>query len=1441
MRRMSIAVTTFLICLLVFLFRVSWGAECFQSFEVPSGGTSNGRVYLGTPQNPIPESLAPGIGCSSGYLKSTATNYPDNWGCGGATPVGWINVYPGWNGYWYWAVPTTHQCYPWTFDRYYVDYDCTPAPPAGYDYDCDGLQDSEDPNPGILDEDPEGGQGVPKTCNTLEGNPVNVMTGNKYEEVLDLSVSTPGIPLEFRRSYNSRVIHDGKLGYGWTHNFNLSLEVLESNQPKRVVIRDGDGRALYFTEYDRTGSEILFSGESGVKDRLKQVISTGECFLRRKDGNLTYEFNSGGSLVEISDPNGNTLILTYTSGNLTQVSNNFGKALSIQYSNGRISTVTDSKSQSIEYDYSNGNLTEVTYPDQNSIGYGYNNQNHPHFLTDKYDTDDNLIGHWDYDTWGRVTTYYSHLKDSVPQERIDFSYESPGTLLTRSTGVTTYTTSVVDRMKVINEIEGCSTCGSVHKRFEYSDRLDLTDLTAISDSVEHTTHYTYDDPANPWDQVGEILTVTEALGLTGERTTSYTYTHRQDDPFILTESTETKPSVLASQQNKVITIDYDTQGKVTSREEAGYTLISGTPTSRTYTTAYQYNSYGQLTQINGPRTDLSDITTLEYYDNDSGEGNNRGQLMTITNALNQSTSFSNYDANGNVGTITDPNGVAAVYTYDERNRVATITNQTTSAEIQYFYNSHGMLDHVILPEGMQITFTYNPADKVVEIYDNLGNKIVYDYDVEGNRTGEDIKDPQNTLKKYLDFTYDAYNRLKRIVNPDSTYTEFTYNGFGDRTAIRDPRANTTSYAYDALNRLDTMTQSVTLDSQLVQSVTDYDADTHDNLIQVTDPKQHATHYVYDDFGRRNKTSSPDTQTTSYSYDQAGNMTQKTDANGTAVTYTYDALNRLTAVQFPNSAQNITYTYDSTSVTYGIGRLTGRTDPSGTYVFYYDAHGNLTKEEKTIASVLYTTQYGYNKDNVLISITYPTGRVITYTIDTVDRVSQVSTTLSGNAKTLASSITYLPFGGITGLTYGNNLTLVRGYDNQYRTSTIVVGSLLDRTYGYDANGNVTSTDDNIEPTGDVAPERTRAYSYESGTNLLAEITGEDPKSFDYDNNANTTQEGSRVHVYDASDQLITVSAGGNTIAQYVYNGAGQRIKKIVSSTTRIFHYDLPGHIIAETNSSGQMLVEYVYLGNDLLAMIRPGETEAVYYYHNDHLGTPQILTNASGNVAWKATYPPFGEAEILLETVENPFRLPGQYYDQETGLHYNYFRYYNPGTGRYVTTDPIGLAGGINLWPYTGNNPVNFLDPLGLTFCASQALVNCIINAEGSSNSFVSGAGATGRMQVTNGAVSELRRVGVLGKNEQLNLTDPKDNIRAGTLYLNYLLNSYQGDVIRTVAAYTAGTGNVAQYGPPIFTPYYKNGYLQPANRFPNSNAYVNKVLDCLEQAEDAGVSCQPCK
>ena len=140
-------------------------------------------------------------------------------------------------------------------------------------------------------------------------------------------------------------------------------------------------------------------------------------------------------------------------------------------------------------------------------------------------------------------------------------------------------------------------------------------------------------------------------------------------------------------------------------------------------------------------------------------------------------------------------------------------------------------------------------------------------------------------------------------------------------------------------------------------------------------------------------------------------------------------------------------------------------------------------------------------------------------------------------------------------------------------------------------------------------------------------------------------------------------------------------------------------MAEFDASGNQIKSYGYRPGstwttDPLFMEQGGQ---YYFYHNDHLGTPQQMTSVSGAVVWAAEYGAFGQAQVDgTSSVVNNLRFPGQYYDGETGLCYNWNRYYDSGSGRYLEKDPIGYENGLNLYTYTGNNPISLIDPQGLS-------------------------------------------------------------------------------------------------------------------------------------------------
>ncbi|MEQ8612565.1 MAG: RHS repeat-associated core domain-containing protein, partial [Gammaproteobacteria bacterium] len=255
-----------------------------------------------------------------------------------------------------------------------------------------------------------------------------------------------------------------------------------------------------------------------------------------------------------------------------------------------------------------------------------------------------------------------------------------------------------------------------------------------------------------------------------------------------------------------------------------------------------------------------------------------------------------------------------------------------------------------------------------------------------------------------------------------------------------------------------------------------------------------------------------------------------------------------------------------------------------------------------------------------------------------------------------------------------------------------GAYGEINYDYDSIGNrLTSVENTLVET----------YQYDSSSHHLLQTVSNELTDYAYDANGNTVSNGELDFSYGDNNRLQSVNVNGGAIAEYTYNGKGERVRKSAFDTT-YYHYDQNGQLIAETDAAGMTLVEYIYVDGQPTALIRNNE---IYYIHNDHLGTPQLITDSFQNTVWQADYNPFGEVDITTELVSNNIRFPGQYYDEETGLHYNYFRYYEPEIGRYITSDPIGLDGGMNTFIYANNSPSVLIDKYGLNAFAGSTANN----------------------------------------------------------------------------------------------------------------------------------------
>jgi RHS repeat-associated protein len=265
----------------------------------------------------------------------------------------------------------------------------------------------------------------------------------------------------------------------------------------------------------------------------------------------------------------------------------------------------------------------------------------------------------------------------------------------------------------------------------------------------------------------------------------------------------------------------------------------------------------------------------------------------------------------------------------------------------------------------------------------------------------------------------------------------------------------------------------------------------------------------------------------------------------------------------------------------------------------------------------------------------------------------------------------------------------GYDALNRQTLDQAGDGLLREFRYDPNGNRTRYQ---------VETFTETLAYAPNTNQLVQ---RGPQSITRDSAGNITNDGQFTYVYNSAGRLAQVLRDATVIATYTYNAQGQRTRKVTAQGTTLYQYDLSGQLIAETTATGQAQRDYVWAESKPIAQIDvTSEGDKVTYLHTDHLNTPRVATDATGTVVWMwngdafGSLLPYQDADGNGQIVMVNLRMPGQYFDPESGLHYNWNRYYDPKLGRYITSDPIGLQGGLNTYAYALNNPLFWIDPNG---------------------------------------------------------------------------------------------------------------------------------------------------
>ncbi|MBU1640984.1 MAG: RHS domain-containing protein [Proteobacteria bacterium] len=1147
------------------------------------------------------------------------------------------------------------------------------------------------------------------------GNPITIHNGNKFEEAVDFRLPTSNkLSLNFERFYNSQSSITSTVGYGWSASFTSRLEKVEE-AITYLKITDDSGRAAYFPGHDMS----FWVGAFGEKSRVEELVD-GYVWYHLDGSQDTFDLT--GKLLWKRDANGLLQSMTYDVNGLLQSVTDEATGLVLNFSynaNGLLDHISGPVTSAIQdgiwvsfgYD-ANDNLTSTTYADGSGFQYEYNDPNDIHNLTAKKNQAGHVLATWSYDNLDRAVTNYT------PDGRgVDITYVTEDTVeVTDAYGETRiYGLQLVDgarRVVSLSDASGCQSCGGTAQpvRYAYDNIYNVTEADSRMRIIEKEyangriiQYFDYDAKGNP----GMVI---KNVGTTDERTHYYTY-----HPETGAKITASTMSLLTGDY-KTTTWDYDNDGNTIANEnptrllyrkiDKGYTLDSAKQVvAYEHITAYTYNAKGQVTSVNGPLAGDLDLTTLAY-------NATTGNLLSVTSPLVGTTTYGNYDAARNAQLITDPNGIQTTLVYDGKNRViSSTTNGITSTRT---YNLAGDLATVTDAMGRSVTYDYDSTyGRLTKVTDPSGNYQQTGYDAQGNATQINAYDPggvSHLLQRYSYQHPTLPGKLWKVINPDDSETVYDYDSMGNVTSIIDPLGRIYSYGYD-LNGRRTSTEEPGL------VITNYGYDNAGNLIKVTDAENKDTTYDVDDLGRVLASHSPDAGTISFSYTEAGQLAAKTDAMGVTTSYSYDVAGRRTGIIYADTSQNVTYTYDQG--TNGKGRLTTVAGPDSTILYTYNDQGLLASEIKTMGLVDYVTTYSYDDSGLLTSVSYPWGLTATYSHDAAGQVTDVTVNHEATAYNIMTAASYLPFGPLDGMTLGNGIQVSRSYDQSYQLTGITDSTVLELSYSHDLSGKITAIannqdllrdqqfayDDNdhltqaqgiygtLDYTYDMVGNRqtksvdglTDTYSYISGTNRIQAVTTAtaEQKIFVHD------QAGRAISIPDAGSQPVDTS--------YVYDDKELRIKKEADSQSTIYHYDLSGNLLAETNPDGTLIRAYIYgAGLRLATMVPDGVNFNTYWHHNDHLGTPQKLTDSSGAVVWSADYLPFGKAIVDPgSTVDNNIRFPGQYYDSETGLHYNWHRYYDPATGRYMTPDPIGLDGGINLYAYVDGDPINWIDPYGL--------------------------------------------------------------------------------------------------------------------------------------------------
>ena len=1176
--------------------------------------------------------------------------------------------------------------------------------------------------------DPTGS--CPKKCSSANGTasvssdggvsvaePIDVASGNVFYETVDYATAGQN-RLGVARFFNSRMFSDTALGSHWRSNYDRYLFVGSS----AVIAERADGQKVTFT---LSGSTWI--GDKDVDYRLSHSGSKWT-LICPDDAVETYTINEAGTqalLDSIMLRNGYTQQITRNS--LLQVASvidSFSRSLTFSYSpENTLSSVTTPDDTTISYGYTSGNsgynLTSVKWPTlpATTVTYAYTDPVVPNALTSITDESGQIYATWTYDAYGRGLT--SQLGSIADLTGVAYNDSTGSRVVSGPLGsADSYTFVTLNNEPKVTTISRGSTftTAAATRAFAY----DATGyLASSSDWNGNKTTYVNSVHGLP-------TTISEAVGSAAARTTMIAYDpHWVHLPQTITTAGLTTSFAYDAYGEPLTTISTDTTTNTVPYTSNGQT--------RTWTNTWSNHLLASTKNPNGH------TMTLGY--------DSSGALTSITDALGHITSITSHGGGGLPKTIVDSNGVLTTIVYDPRQRPTSSTVTTAAGPLttSWEYFTDGGI-RTTLPDGSSSEQVVDSAHRLIALADNYDDQIDWTLDSMGNAISRLTFDPAGKAYFWRAAAFDALgNKIQDKSIATGASSIFTYDKNGNLLSTKDPLGHLTAFTYDALNRLQRTTDAIAGISSQV-----YDA--HDRPLTVTDKNGHTTTFIYNGFGDVIQQTSPDSGVTIYRYDAMGHPSSKTDTASVVTNNTYDSLERRLTVTYPADATlNVTYTYDQTGTPFGkgVGRLTTLKDGAGTLTRSYDELGNILTEKRAIGARTLTTSYSYDKAGRGASTTYPSGATSSNVRDAVGRVTSMPFTAAGaDLESSVDSVAYVPYGPISHIAYGQGDSANFVFDQDYRMSNLEYDAYggapyVKWTHHYDNADNLTSVTDSLTPANgqtfgydplhrlisaaSSGTYGTLGWSYDHNGNILTRAVGTATFTFGYASGSNRlltsvgpgvsqilgyTATGnvnslmangvpSLVMTYSKANRLTAMLGSGDSIALVgaTYDAFGKRITKTDNGYPLIFFtYDLDGKLIEEND--GGAITDYIYLDGKNIANWSPAQHH-LYIVNYDRLGVPIVSRDEYGLTNWAAYRQPYGSMTQTVTAgqysgpVTQNLRLPGQFYDNEAGFHYNGFRDYFPGVGRYMEADPGRFRGAINSYAYASGNPISRVDPKGL--------------------------------------------------------------------------------------------------------------------------------------------------